>query len=117
MGMVTDRANRISVVDLTRALSSGAIGMDEFIRRIEESYSFNNQIKAIANPSRNTLFVAYENNFHPTLHQKLTAAGWESNGIVVDERQTSESVERTEQLRTATYNLDSSQKRRMVIRR
>ena len=116
--MVTDRNDRISVLDLTRALSDRDITMSEFIRAIEESYAFNSQIKLISTPGRNKLFVAYENHCHPTLHNKLTQAGWDSDGIVIDETQSAESVERTKPMRSATYKLDTSSKsNRLVFRR
>jgi hypothetical protein len=118
MSMVTERNDRISVLDLTRALSDREISMSEFIRAIEESYAFNSQIKVISSPGRKKLFVAYKNHCHPTLHNKLTQAGWDSDGIIIDERQTVESTERTRAERSATYKLDKKSKgNRFVFRR
>lgn len=118
MSMVTERNDRISVLDLTRALKDRDITMSEFIRAIEESYAFNSQIKLITSPGRKKLYVAYNSHSHPTLHNKLTQAGWDSDGIVVEELQNAESVEREEKMHSATYKLDTNSKRnRLVFRR
>ena len=115
MGMVTEPEDRISVRKLTKAYAANEISTEELMRTLQESYSFHEQIEVISSPKPGVLTISYNADTHPRLHKKLKAAGWETDGIVIDAYQTPESVERTQPGRVATYRLGNKSKNRMTI--
>ena len=117
MGMVTEPPDRVSVLRLTKAYSANEISTEELIRALQESYSFHEQIEVISSPKPGVLIISYNPDAHPTLHKKLKAAGWETDGIVIDAYQTPESVERTQPGRVATYRLGNKSKKVTVFGR